>query len=240
MALVASCDVDQLCDRFVGLRMRQNLLRRAVHRLHPRFRRDSLRCSALSPQSQDENESRVSLLLGSIPSFTLFPGAVVGVEGTMNNRIISVTKLYSVLFLPPFSMQGFPLSAPKSLPSTLASETISLWVARGPFSCRDDGDFEPLKTLLALAKQEKPSLLLLVGFFGSIHRSADPSFPTPHRTFSIFLRPLLPLRSGRSSAVSISPRFSCPPSTTPSHSPRFRSRPMRTRRFRKLPAIPAC
>ena len=102
MALVASCDVDQLCDRFVGLRMRQNLLRRAVHRLHPRFRRDSLRCSALSPQSQDENESRVSLLLGSIPSFTLFPGAVVGVEGTMNNRIISVTKLYSVLSSPFF------------------------------------------------------------------------------------------------------------------------------------------
>ena len=43
VALSADCEVDQLRNRFLGLRLRENLLRRAVHRLHPRFRRGALR-----------------------------------------------------------------------------------------------------------------------------------------------------------------------------------------------------
>ena len=44
VALSADCNgVDQLRHRLYRLRVRENLLRRAVHRLDPRFRRDSLR-----------------------------------------------------------------------------------------------------------------------------------------------------------------------------------------------------
>ena len=138
-------------------------------------------------------------------------------------------------------MQGFPLNPPKTLPASLASETVSLWVARGPFSCRDDGDFEPLKTFLALAKKEKPSVLLLVAFaFLSILSSADRFFPIPRPPFSIFHPLPSSRRSGRSCAVPRSPRFSSPRSTTRSRSPRFRSLLMTTRQFRAVRAIRAC
>lgn len=44
VALSADCNgVDQLRNRLHGLCVRENLLRRAVHCLDPRFRRDSLR-----------------------------------------------------------------------------------------------------------------------------------------------------------------------------------------------------
>ena len=63
---------------------------------------------------------------------------------------------------------------------------------------------------------------------------------TPLRTFSISPRPPSSRRSGRSCAVSTSPRFSSPRSRTRWHSPRSRSLPTTTRQFRPRRAIPAC
>lgn len=40
---------------------------------------------------------------------------------------------------------------------------MQIVVARGPFTSRDDGDFEQLRELLRLCKESRPSLLVLVG-----------------------------------------------------------------------------
>lgn len=243
VALSADCNVvDQLRNRLHSLRVRENLLRRAVPRLYPRFRRDSLRFFFDSPgQTQDENESRVSLLLGSIPSFTLFPGAIVGVEGTMNNRIISVTHLYSVALHSPRFHTGIPLESAQNTPRlarlfhnlAVGGARTVLLPRRRRFRASQNAPRARREGETVPSRPRSPCLLWILS-------SADRFCLTPPRTFSISPRPPSSRRSGRSCAVSTSPRFWSPRSRTRWRSPRSRSLPTTTRQFQPRRAIPAC
>ena len=120
----------------------------------------------------------MSLILTEIPSFVLFPGQVslvlrshrqiVGVEGVMNNRRVQVAKLYPVGDRLRADIQGFPV-APHAPPTSMAphapptsEEAMQIVVARGPFTSRDDGEYEQLRELLRVCGENKPSLLVLV------------------------------------------------------------------------------
>lgn len=52
--------------------------------------------------------------------------------------------------------------------SSEEGETVQIVVARGPFTSRDDGDFEQLRELLRLCKESRPSLLVLVRTGGGV------------------------------------------------------------------------
>ena len=45
---------------------------------------------------------------------------------------------------------------------------MQIVVARGPFTSRDDGDFEQLRELLRRCKESRPSLLVLVRTGGGV------------------------------------------------------------------------
>ena len=112
----------------------------------------------------------MSLILTEIPSFALFPGQVspllrshsqiVGVEGVMSNRRIQVAKLYPVGDPLQSDAQGFPVVVPPC--SSQTDEAVQIVVARGPFTSRDDGEYEQLRELLRVCGENKPSLLVLV------------------------------------------------------------------------------
>ena len=111
---------------------------------------------------------------------------IVGVEGVMNNRRVQVAKLYPVGDRLRADIQGFPVAphapptsmaphappasmAPHAPPTSMAphapptsEEAMQIVVARGPFTSRDDGEYEQLRELLRVCGESKPSLLVLV------------------------------------------------------------------------------
>jgi DNA polymerase alpha subunit B len=93
---------------------------------------------------------RIPLDLSSCPSYSIFPGQVVVLEGKNPDG------------------SKFVVSSQKSIPApthgdVLMATDVSMMVAAGPYSM-DTGalDFSPLDRLLLLALERRPTLLILV------------------------------------------------------------------------------
>lgn len=98
----------------------------------------------------------------------LFPGKIVAVRGTnVSGEYFNVTEILQLPHLPP------PASTPAELEvhnDRLASadgeiKPLGLLVASGPFTTDADLWFEPLKTLIARAEEERLDVLILSGPF---------------------------------------------------------------------------
>lgn len=98
---------------------------------------------------------RIPLDLSLCPSYSIFPGQIVILEGKNPDGSKFIVS----------SQKSIP--APKHDPVRLTKD-CSMMVAAGPYSM-DSGslDFSPLDRLLLLALERKPSLLILVlSFWG--------------------------------------------------------------------------
>ncbi|KAK9696353.1 DNA-directed DNA polymerase alpha subunit pol12 [Basidiobolus ranarum] len=109
---------------------------------------------------------RVQLDLNEIPSFAMFPGLIIGVEG-LNNTGASFTasKVFQAP-VPPRSMTPVSqLLFNNYDDSRLGGRPLGMVVASGPYRLDDNLDFVPFAELLATIGKEKPDILLLVGPF---------------------------------------------------------------------------
>ncbi|CAO3678092.1 unnamed protein product [Rhizopus stolonifer] len=104
---------------------------------------------------------RVKLDLSMLENYSLFPGQIVGLQGT--NRNGSTFQVESI-HLPP--------SPEKINPAHLnfisnEGKPIEAYTAAGPFTLDDDLSFKPLESLVQMCIKEKPDLLILLGPFVS-------------------------------------------------------------------------
>lgn len=129
-------------------------------------------------RSVGSNATRVPLDLSGLQSFSIFPGQIVGIEGTNpTGNEIRVSKL----------LQGsLPLPGPN-----VVTRSTSVVVACGPFTKPSNLKFEPLIALLNTVKQ--PHSLVLIGPFLSEDHPIIQSgkYPGPAALFSSIITPHL-------------------------------------------------
>ncbi|OZJ03831.1 hypothetical protein BZG36_03826 [Bifiguratus adelaidae] len=109
---------------------------------------------------------RVKVDLSAVGEYSLFPGQVVGVEGTNpTGDLFHVTKiLYPPL--PPVSVHD-----PDELEGyNLSGQPVTIFVAAGPYTSTTDSkeptlDFEPFRRLVDIIIDEAPDVVILLGPF---------------------------------------------------------------------------
>eukprot|EP00981_Chlorochromonas_danica_P000159 scaffold46_cov196-Ochromonas_danica.AAC.9 len=120
----------------------------------------------LEGSRKESNGRRVHLILSELPSFSLFPGQVVLVEGICSNGKKMVVKRL---------LEGCAAPFPKTSPSELLNlhqssyaqggNALKIIAAAGPFTSSDDLRYEPLQDLLIQILREKPDVVILFGPF---------------------------------------------------------------------------
>ncbi|RUS29659.1 DNA polymerase alpha subunit B N-terminal-domain-containing protein [Jimgerdemannia flammicorona] len=115
---------------------------------------------------------RVKLMLGDVPEFALFPGQILGVEGTnRTGHYLTASK-----FLPP-PLPNLTLPNPTELleynygATAMNGQPLTFVVAAGPYTLDDNLLFEPLQELVDRILEEQPDLIVLVGcgLFGLLY-----------------------------------------------------------------------
>jgi len=122
-----------------------------------------------------EGGQRVKLVLNEVPSYALFPGQFVVVEGinSSGGRMVVRNLCEGVPKpLPSTSpeqlrlTQHGPAEGPGQGPGCQGGKPLRIMVASGPFCCSDNLDYEPLRDLLHQAAKLDPcDVLILTGPF---------------------------------------------------------------------------
>eukprot|EP00592_Proboscia_alata_P010678 CAMPEP_0194358852 /NCGR_PEP_ID=MMETSP0174-20130528/6066_1 /TAXON_ID=216777 /ORGANISM="Proboscia alata, Strain PI-D3" /LENGTH=649 /DNA_ID=CAMNT_0039129409 /DNA_START=244 /DNA_END=2190 /DNA_ORIENTATION=+ len=110
--------------------------------------------------------SRLKLNLTSTTlSYSLFPGQIVGVEGTNpSGREIVVSKIWDGV--PPPSAGLTPKTENQSKPNTgKTGNGLSVIMASGPFTTSDNLEYEPLVDLLSYVQSQTVDVVILTGPF---------------------------------------------------------------------------
>lgn len=115
---------------------------------------------------RDSGGQRVHLDLREVPSFALFPGQVVAVQGVNASGGRMVCRGI---------IQGVPRPLPTSSPAELmrfqhgpelgGGKPLSIFVASGPFTTGDSLAYEPMNDLLGAVREARPDVVILVGPF---------------------------------------------------------------------------
>jgi DNA polymerase alpha subunit B len=100
--------------------------------------------------------NRVRLELRDLPSFALFPGQVVAVEGANPSGFCLIARRL---------VTGLPGPRPERDAAAAGAGELSVVVAAGPFTCAGDLSYEPLGELLQYCLARRPDVLLLLGPF---------------------------------------------------------------------------
>ncbi|XP_066590123.1 DNA polymerase alpha subunit B isoform X2 [Prorops nasuta] len=94
----------------------------------------------------------ITLNLQEVQNYSVYPGQIVAVEGTILDNVLNVRKLFT---------EGYvPLADTPRL-----REKINIVVAAGPFTTSDGLHFQPLWDLMKNISENEPHLVILVGPF---------------------------------------------------------------------------
>ncbi|KAM2018383.1 hypothetical protein ACFX1T_021332 [Malus domestica] len=150
----------------------------------------------LQSSAEHSGGQRVRMELQNLSQFSIFPGQIIGVEGTNpSGHCFIASKLVDSVPLPVAADANSPPAKKQALdqeilPTELSSKQpeLSVIIASGPFTTTDNLFFEPLRELLAYASKKLPQLLILLGPFidsehpeikkGTVDRSFDEIFQT--------------------------------------------------------------
>ncbi|RKP07885.1 DNA polymerase alpha/epsilon subunit B-domain-containing protein [Thamnocephalis sphaerospora] len=109
---------------------------------------------------------RTRLRLEALPSFALFPGQIVGLQGTnRTGDYFMATKLY---LPPPLPVPKMPLAQLRDYHITASGDSkkpLGIMVAAGPYTLDDSLNFEPLLALLDAVERSRPDLAIFMGPF---------------------------------------------------------------------------
>lgn len=125
----------------------------------------------LEGSRRDSNGRRAQILL-DLPSYSLFPGQIVLVEGiNSSGRRMTVKRIVDGCAAP------MPSSSPEALLKYHHTEEflqhshgLRIMTACGPFTSSDDLKYEPLYHLLGNVLRDKPDVLILIGPFVDINQ----------------------------------------------------------------------
>ncbi|KAI8142596.1 DNA polymerase alpha/epsilon subunit B-domain-containing protein [Fennellomyces sp. T-0311] len=108
---------------------------------------------------------RIRLDLGKIQNYALFPGQIVGVEGTNNTgRVFTAERVITPQLPAPLDRSGKDLN---EYHQATHGKPIEIIVSAGPYTLDSDLSYQPLRELLKACTQQKPDILLLLGPFVS-------------------------------------------------------------------------
>ncbi|XP_041352410.1 DNA polymerase alpha subunit B-like [Gigantopelta aegis] len=100
----------------------------------------------------------IPLDLSQLPSYSLFPGQIVAVEGVNSTgNMFVASKIFENVCVPP------PATSVKT-----ENVPLSLVVAAGPFTTSDTLTYDPLADFLKYIHRDKPDLCILLGPFVDI------------------------------------------------------------------------
>ncbi|WBW74917.1 DNA polymerase alpha B-subunit [Schizosaccharomyces osmophilus] len=111
--------------------------------------------------------ARVSLKLDEVLNYSIFPGQIIALKGSNPSGKVFVAK--EILPFPPLP---FPVSSKEEIENHNNQENnqpISVYVASGPWSLRDDLSFTPLKVLVSYLLENPADLVILTGPFIDIN-----------------------------------------------------------------------
>ncbi|EPX71807.1 DNA polymerase alpha B-subunit [Schizosaccharomyces octosporus yFS286] len=111
--------------------------------------------------------ARVSLKLDEVLNYSIFPGQIIALKGCNPSGKVFVAK--EILPFPPLP---FPVSSKKEIENfnnKANNQPISIYVASGPWSLRDDLSFTPLKALVSYLIENPADLVILTGPFIDIN-----------------------------------------------------------------------
>ncbi|KAL2311780.1 DNA polymerase alpha subunit B [Schizosaccharomyces pombe] len=110
---------------------------------------------------------RVRLKVDDLPSYSIFPGQIVSVKGSNPSGNMFIAK--EILPIPPLP---FPSSSKQEHATFVANtnnQPISIYIASGPWSLRDDLSFSPLKSMISYVNKNPVDLVILCGPFLDIN-----------------------------------------------------------------------
>jgi DNA polymerase alpha subunit B len=111
--------------------------------------------------------SKIKLQLGEVPSYSFFEGEIVVAEGVYDSTQskLNVSRIYKPT-LESFERPSYSLEQLKKYSGEFYKErAIQVLVGAGPFTFRNSLGYQGLMDLLALAKKERPQVLILLGPF---------------------------------------------------------------------------
>ncbi|KAI3637474.1 hypothetical protein MIR68_004123 [Amoeboaphelidium protococcarum] len=155
-----------------------------------------LECSTQSSADADSREvKRIRLNVNGVEEYSVFPGKIVGVEGTNNSGRDVFTS--SVLMNP--SLPEPPSTSCSKLlqyshdKRYMNGQPIHLAVARGPFTVGGSFDFEPLVAFLQQCRQNRSAnVIVLIGpFVDEQEASLSQSDLTPMEIFNLKVAPII-------------------------------------------------
>ncbi|VDN06024.1 unnamed protein product [Thelazia callipaeda] len=112
---------------------------------------DTNNCSL---QCIDESSAVVKLDLNNLEAYSLFPGKVVGMQGTFMGSLFVPDKI--------FEPKEPPLA---SFERQSGTDFLNVWCACGPFTSSTTLSYEQLYDFIELVNKEKPDVLILIGPF---------------------------------------------------------------------------
>ncbi|CAJ0630599.1 16934_t:CDS:10 [Entrophospora sp. SA101] len=128
--------------------------------------------SAMLVTSINLGERVIKLFLNDLPSFSLFPGQIIGVEGVNNTgNCLYVKKIYELPLLPFYRSPNQINENDQTLiindysSSSSSSKSLEVVFVAGPYTLDTDLTFEPFKELIRKMIKEKPNILVLMGPF---------------------------------------------------------------------------
>nr|CAG8473061.1 9729_t:CDS:10 [Entrophospora candida]CAG8485776.1 13280_t:CDS:10 [Entrophospora candida] len=128
--------------------------------------------SAMLATSINIGERIIKLFLNDLPSFSLFPGQIIGVGGVNNTgNFFYVKKIYESPLLPFYRSPNQINENDQTLiindynSSSSSSKSLEVIFVAGPYTLDTDLTFEPFKELIRKMIKEKPNILVLMGPF---------------------------------------------------------------------------
>jgi DNA polymerase alpha subunit B len=110
--------------------------------------------------------SKILLNLQDVPSFSIFPGAVFGLQGVNNNgKEFRVSKLLQPSLPEKMSTSVQELFEYNHGERKMGSKSVSVVIASGPYTLDESLAYEPFKNLMDEVETKRPDLLILMGPF---------------------------------------------------------------------------